>query len=373
MKHFDVIIVGGGLAGLTAAIDLSRYGLAIQVFEKSHYPHHKVCGEYLSNEIIPYLDQLGVCLPDPVAINTLLLTTVKGKSLRVELPLGGTGISRYALDDTLYRKAVACGVAFIFEAVKSIDFRNGAFEVALSSEETYRAKQVIGAYGKRSHLDKQLQRPFITQRSPWIAIKAHYRHAAFPGHEVALHNFKGGYGGLSRTETGAVNFCYLVHYKSFETEKSIPDFTQNVAGKNPFLQEFLQQATPLFPKPLTIAQISFEQKEAVVDHVLMCGDTAGLIHPLCGNGMAMAIHAAKIASERIIRFFREDAYSRARLESDYQCAWQQTFGSRLQTGRRLQGLLMNPFLADTLMGLATRSPRILGSIIRKTHGQPVIN
>ncbi len=371
MKDFDVIIVGGGLAGLTAAIHLSQHDLAVIVFEKSPYPHHKVCGEYLSNEIVPYLGSMGVHLPDPVAINSLLLTTVKGKSLRMELPLGGLGISRYALDDTLYRKAVECGVTFIFEAVKSIDFMDGTFQVAFASEKVYRAKQLIGSYGKRAHLDKHLERPFIGQRSPWIGIKAHYRNSAFPEHEVALHNFKGGYGGLSRTETGAVNFCYLVHCKSFEMEKNISEFNRNVVGKNPFLDEFLQHSTPLFSKPLTIAQISFEQKDAVVNHILMCGDTAGLIHPLCGNGMAMAIHAAKIASEYIVRFFREDAYSRTQLEADYQKQWLQTFGNRLQMGRRLQNLLMNPFLADMLMGLATRSPRILGNIIRQTHGQPI--
>lgn len=373
MKVFDVIIVGGGLAGLTAAIHLSRNNLAVLVFEKTAYPHHKVCGEYLSNEIMPYLNSLGVDLPHPATINTLLLSTIKGKSLRMHLPLGGQGISRLALDDTLYHKAVECGVTFIFDAVRSIDFHKGLFDVNLTTERAYRARQVIGAYGKRSQLDKQLRRPFMDQKSPWLGIKAHYNIAGFPENEVALHNFKGGYGGLSSTESGAVNFCYLAHFKSFETEQNIPDFTRKVVGINPFLRDFLASATPLFDKPLSIAQISFEKKDTVVNHVLMCGDTAGLIHPLCGNGMAMAIHAAKIASERITRFIREESYSRTQLESDYLQQWQGTFGGRLRAGRLLQKVLMNPFLADRLMGVATRSPRILGNIIKRTHGQPVTN
>jgi flavin-dependent dehydrogenase len=373
VKVFDVIIVGGGLAGLTAAIHLSRKNLSVLVFEKVAYPHHKVCGEYLSNEIIPYLDSLDVQLPHPAKINTLLLSNVKGKCLRLELPLGGIGISRLTLDHTLYQKAEACGVAFVFDTVRSIAFKDSRFEVRGTLEESFNAVLVIGAYGKRSQLDKELQRPFMDQRSPWLAIKAHYSHAGFPDNEVALPNFKGGYGGLSRTESGAVNFCYLAHHTSFVTQGNISDFTREVAGKNPFLEDFLHTATPLFDKPLSIAQISFEKKDAVVNHVLMCGDTAGLIHPLCGNGMAMAIHAAKIASEKICRFFQEDSYSRSQLESDYTKIWQQTFAGRLRLGRRLQNVLLNPFLADRLMGLATLNPRLLGSIIKRTHGQLITN
>jgi hypothetical protein len=48
-----------------------------------------------------------------------------------------------------------------------------------------------------------------------------------------------------------------------------------------------------FEKPLTISQVSFEEKKCE-NHIIMIGD-AGLIHPLCGNGMAMAIHSAKLA------------------------------------------------------------------------------
>ena len=44
----DVLIVGGGLAGLVNAIHLSKTGLKVIVLEKNDFPKHKVCGEYLS-------------------------------------------------------------------------------------------------------------------------------------------------------------------------------------------------------------------------------------------------------------------------------------------------------------------------------------
>ncbi len=119
MRRYDVIVVGGGLAGLTAAIDLSQKGLRVLVIEKHTYPHHKVCGEYVSNEVLPYLSGLGVSLDaeKAIAINRLKFTTVQGRFLETDLPLGGKGISRYAFDELLYRRAVQAGADFQFQNV----------------------------------------------------------------------------------------------------------------------------------------------------------------------------------------------------------------------------------------------------------------
>ncbi|CAM4341428.1 NAD(P)/FAD-dependent oxidoreductase [Zobellia nedashkovskayae] len=373
MEQYDVIIVGGGLAGLTAAIHLAKAGHKVLVFEKEPYPHHKVCGEYVSNEVLPYLKNLGVDLTDygAVAINTLKFSTVKGALLEVKLPLGGTGISRYAFDDLLFKRAGDLGVTFVFNSVALIKFQNSVFKLVTSFDKTYTSKVVIGSYGKRSVLDKQLNRNFIQKKSSWLAVKSHYRLDDFPDHEVGLHNFKGGYGGLSKTESGAVNFCYLASYKSFQLEKDIDLFNEKVVGENPILKDFLNVAKPLFDAPLTIAQISFHSKNPVEEHVLMCGDTAGLIHPLCGNGMAMAIHSAKIASELIDTFLNGKEKDRKRMELAYVKEWNRTFKRRLWLGRKLQSLLLNVTLSDWAISLVAKQPWLLKQLIKNTHGKPI--
>ena len=53
MRNQKIVIIGGGLAGLTAGIHLSKIGLSVQIFEKNDFPKHKVCGEYISNEVLP--------------------------------------------------------------------------------------------------------------------------------------------------------------------------------------------------------------------------------------------------------------------------------------------------------------------------------
>ncbi|MEO9890961.1 NAD(P)/FAD-dependent oxidoreductase [Aurantibacter sp.] len=372
MKKYDIIIVGGGLAGLTAAIDSKLKGHTVLVIEKKAYPHHKVCGEYVSNEVLPYLNSLGIFLDKYGAmnINTMQFSTVAGDAVSTHLPLGGVGISRYAFDNILYKKATNLGVKFCFQSALSIQFENAQFEVATDQKGIYTSSIVIGAYGKRSTLDKQLKRDFIQHKSAWLAVKAHYKYA-FPSNLVALHNFKGGYGGLSKVESGAVNFCYLANYADFQKEKNIDNFNKNVVSKNPFLASFLKNAEPLFEEPLTIAQISFNSKKAVESEVLMCGDTAGLIHPLCGNGMSMAIHAAKIASELIHKFLADKNYSRIQLNEDYQKEWNFTFRQRLWVGRRVQSILMNQTLSNVALSTAVKSPQILRTLIERTHGKPI--
>ena len=71
-----------------------------------------------------------------------------------------------------------------------------------------KSKIVLGAFGKRSTIDQKMQRKFIKQKSPWLAVKGHYK-GNFPNDVVGLHNFKGGYCGVSKVENDLVNICYL--------------------------------------------------------------------------------------------------------------------------------------------------------------------
>lgn len=367
-----MIIVGGGLAGLTAAIHLAQKRQKVTLFEKDDFPRHKVCGEYLSFEIKPYFDRLKIPLEDlqPKKITKLLYSSASGSSLEVNLPLGAYGVSRYALDHLLYKKAAEEGVELIQEKVTEINFLEKHFKVTTSKNE-YTADYVLGSFGKRSVLDKNLNRDFFQKTAPWVAVKNHYRLKDFPDDLVGLHNFKGGYCGLSNTESGNINMCYLATYESFKDHRDPEKFNEKVLRKNPFLDNFLAEATPVFEQPLTIAQICFDKKEAVKDHVLMLGDAAGLIHPLCGNGMAIAIHSAKIASEELLKHF-ENQTSREEMEFAYKKRWQKIFSRRFNTANWLQQILLRDRLAEISQTVISIVPFLLPKIIKQTHGSPIL-
>lgn len=363
----DVIIVGGGLAGLTSAIHLSRAGLHVTVIEKNQYPRHKVCGEYISNEVLPYLQWLGAdpAVLQPAMINRVCISAVSGKMVETLLPTGGFGISRYALDLFLMQQAVNNGCEMLEDTVTDIVFKDNRFLVSTAANETLHASFVLGAYGKRAALDQQLGRAFLKERSPWLAVKAHYK-GSFPDGMVALHNFRGGYCGVSKVENDIINVCYLVSYATFKQYKNIDTHRQQVLYRNKHLKQIFENSQPLFERPLTISQISFAEKEKVDQHILMTGDTAGLIHPLCGNGMAMAIHSAKIASEQILL-----KQNRNILEDNYKKTWKKEFGKRIQAGRMLSALFMKDQLSGAVMKGLVMFPALLPVIIRQTHGKPL--
>ncbi len=371
-RNADIGIIGGGLAGLTAAIHLVKQGFSVVLFEKQEYPKHKVCGEFISNEVLPYLQELGLDIESlaPTKIKKTSISIPTGKQVSVDLPMGGFGISRYSLDFYLYQKVIESGCPVLNQMVTEVEFKDSVFVVETSENESYQFKIVLGSFGKRSNLDLKLKRSFALKKSPWLAIKAHYS-GQFPNDLVALHNFEGGYCGVSKVENEIINICYLVQFKTFKKYNNIPEFEKQVLKSNPYLKSILENSTSLFEQALSISQISFEDKKQVENHILMIGDTAGLIHPLCGNGMAMAIHSAKIASELVSDFLNK-TISRAELERRYCAEWKANFGQRIQAGRILSQLLLNPLASKLMMGVVLKYPQLLSYIIQKTHGKPII-
>lgn len=373
MTDYDVIIIGGGVAGLSAALTLKKTNINVLVIEKHEYPKHKVCGEYVSNEVLPLLNHFGIGVFEngAVPITTMGVSLQSGKAIQnVTLPLGGFGLSRFALDLALYKKAISKGVEFKFDTVNAVAFEDDYLNVK-STTKSYTAKLVIGAYGKRSNLDKQFKRNFITQKTEWIGVKAHYRTKNFDSHSVGLHHFEGGYAGLSMVENNHVNCCYLCSTKNFTQAGSIANFQKQIAVQNPFLDTFFSDAEMVFEKPLSIAQVSFAPKSLVHKHMLFCGDAAGLIHPLCGNGIAMGLHGGYVLGNLCLDYLNGHLPSRETLSQEYIKLWHTLFSKRLNEGRRLQKLLLHKNLNAVLLKSFKTFPTLLQKVIKRTHGKPI--
>ena len=146
---------------------------------------------------------------------------------------------------------------------------------------------------------------------------------------------------------------------------------ENILFENPHLKNIFKNSEFLFEKPETINEISFETKEPVWNHLLMTGDAAGMITPLCGNGMAMAIHSAKILSELIKKHLEKNNFNRQQLENEYVQVWNKTFARRLWIGRQIQNNLFgSEFTSNLAINLAVYSKPIANAIIKNTHGEP---
>lgn len=373
---FDVAIIGGGLGGLTLAIQCANAGYSVALFEKEQYPFHKVCGEYVSNESKSFLTQLGIPLEEwnlPV-IQQLLITDVKGKAYPFALDLGGFGISRYLLDNALYELAVQKNVQIFCQTkVLNVTYLNNYFEVAAINTNVS-AKVVVGSFGKRSNFDVQWKRihPLnakSTSVKNFVGVKYHIRYP-FPSNQIELHNFKNGYCGISMIEDRKCCLCYLTTADNLRNNENRIDVMQEkVLFKNPALKKIFTEADFLYTSPQVIAQVSFAPKTQIQNHVLMIGDAAGLITPLCGNGMSMAMHAGKLVFGAIDSFLK-GTINRMEMEQQYAANWKHHFQYRLWIGRKVQTLMGDEWLTSLSLNVLYRLSFLAKQVIASTHGQP---
>ncbi|SFQ29990.1 NAD(P)/FAD-dependent oxidoreductase [Parafilimonas terrae] len=373
-NDYDIGIAGGGMAGLCLSLLAADAGYSVVLFEKEKYPFHKVCGEYISYESYDFLILLGLPLADMnlPEIKNLQVSDVNGRLYDFKLDPGGFGISRYTIDNMLYQLALKAGVTvFTEEKVTDISF-NQNNHIIQSNKREVTAKIVAGTYGKRSNLDVKWKRSFV-ERKPdklnnYIGVKYHVR-TGFEKDHIALHNFKNGYCGISAIEDDKYCLCYLTTAKNLSASaNSIQKMQEQVLYKNPGLKKLFTEAEFLYDAPLTISQISFDKKKQIENHILMLGDAAGMITPLCGNGMSMAIHASKLAFAEMNDFLK-GRISRFEMETNYTSAWKKQFALRLATGRMVQRCMGNNS-TSVVLKLLHGLPFLGRNLIRATHGKP---
>ncbi|MEM9955123.1 MAG: NAD(P)/FAD-dependent oxidoreductase [Chloroflexota bacterium] len=346
--NLDIAIVGGGLAGCSSAIRLAQKGLQVALFEAGDYPRHKVCGEFMSHGCQMQFEALGV---DEVIrdlgsnlMHQSFISTPDGTTWKATLPGTAIGISRYKLDIVLAERAKSLGTE-LFTQSKVVNIEGTlahGFILSLQNRETVQAQVVLGAYGKRSTLDKKLKRPFLNTQQPFIGLKQHFRDLPIPDC-VELHTFTGGYCGISQVEDGITNVCLLVREDIFRqhSQGKIDVFIDWMKQQNPFIADRLEMGIPLWNRWLSISQVPFIQKSPIHRDIFMLGDAAGMISPLTGDGMEIALQSGEIAAKYVTDYFLNGKTSNDLINKFCQ-AWNDTFHSRIQIGRVSQFFMFRP-------------------------------
>lgn len=361
---YDCGIIGGGIAGLSLSILLAQQGHRVIVFEKGEYPFHKVCGEYVSNESRDFFSRLGLPLNswDLPNISRLGISSETGYMLNTSLGLGGFGISRYKMDDALCELAVKTGVT-VMQKCRVTNVSDGSM---ITTQGQYAVRLAMGSFGKVSPVFSHYE----PSKGPnYIGVKYHVK-ADLPGDRIELHNFSGGYCGISRVEDGRYCLCYLSSANNLKKSgNSIKQMEESILFKNPFLKTIFTSSEFLSETPVTVSNIKFGMRKLSDGQLIYLGDAAGCISPLTGNGMSMAAWSANELSRYADACLR-GKISVNDLKTQYAQTWQKQFSGRLQRGRILQKVLSQKTLSHFVLRSLGLSGALTGQVIRSTHGKP---
>jgi len=292
LPKYDIIIVGGGLAGLSHAILSAKSGRKVLVIEKDIYPRMKVCGEYISNESRNFLKELGLPIEELQLpeINQFVLTTQLGDQSNCTLQTGGIGISRYFLDEFLAKQAQDLGVNILLNTkVNEFTFLSASslFSVTTSDGINFKSPLAILAAGRNVGFLK----PTIKSKQKFVGVKYHISEGP-PDDTIEIHHFEGGYCGVSKVEDNKYCLCYLVKAHALKPfNGDFKAFEEQVLSKNPFLKVRLQ--APKLTSVVTTSNIQFGIQEQTQNSIIDIGDSAGFIPPITGNGMSLAFRSAK--------------------------------------------------------------------------------
>lgn len=353
----DVAIIGAGPAGSTLAALLARKGVRVAVYDRDTFPRDKLCGEFLSYDALPVLDALGVteAIDAADAPRITRCRIVGARTYEFALPHAARGVSRLFLDDLLLRTAE----------------RNGAIRrdgVAVDDLRELNARVLVGAWGRWGRFDRQLNRGFVRDRSHRnFGFKRHYvsnEQRATSDEAIELYSFRRGYLGVNAVEGNVTNICGLVHASRLGGHKGRWDaFVETIRAEEPELDALFTRHRPAQDHFLSSEPVIFRARSAVEGGVFMIGDASGMIDPLTGNGMAMAIQSALLAAPFILR-----ALGGERVEDDYRRAHRAFFASRIAWSRRAAFLLSRPRLLDALL-TAIETPKFGELFLRRTRAQ----
>lgn len=265
-----VTIIGGGLAGLATGIGLRRRGVPVTIHEAGTYPRHRVCGEFIAglDESTQEALELGPILADAPRHETMLWLMRDAAFGRSRMPKPAIGISRHALDARLAGSFVASG-----------------------GELHQRSRLTLNGDRPEGWLDATGRRP---STGGWVGMKVHVREFETRA-DLEFHLGRNAYVGATLVESGAVNICGLFRPPLAGNGSGIARFVAHLDACGLCdLASRVRSASFVSDSFCSVAGLSYSAWPAV-RRALSVGDSAGLIPPFTGNGMAIAFQGAVAA------------------------------------------------------------------------------
>jgi geranylgeranyl reductase family protein len=425
MSKYDVIIIGAGPAGSTAAICLAERGLNVLVLEEKRMPREKLCGEFITPECFPTLKRLAVMnrmlALGAQKITRLSLVVASGKS--VDAPISGMSdeaawamsLSRAQFDQVLFDRAREAGATCLEGyAVKECIFENGmprgvrAMSLAEGEAVEFDSSIIVDASGRNSRLMLHREERVAGQRgSRLYALKAHLKGVEGIGEQVELYFFPQGYGGLSLVEGGLVNLCFIANEGTFRKAGGDAAKIVELTVMNNSLARARLTRAEVVGKWHSVGPLMFGRRRLSQNGIIAIGDASGMIDPFTGTGIQIALRTGEIAAEAILESLnltgKESEYNdsspltdanhstvNARNETEagkhnitisdrvgpdmiqsviarYSLQYDREFGKRMMVAGLLRNAAFSPSTASFAAGILARMPGLARRVLRATR------
>jgi flavin-dependent dehydrogenase len=320
-----ITIVGGGLAGLTLGIGLRQREIPVTIWEASHYPRHRVCGEFVSGrgqevlERIGLLEMFGRAGAISSSTTRFFLDGFSSPLRAIRPP--ALCLSRFSMDEMLAKHFCALG---------------GELHQNARYESPHGGEGYVFASGR-------VAKPTVNGWR-WFGLKVHARNVVLEA-DLEMHTAFNGYVGLCRLHAGEVNICGLFRARP-GAPGPVPE--QLLAGiPGTLLNQRLASAQYDHSSFCSVAGLCLPGQSALPGSDCRLGDALTMIPPVTGNGMSMAFEAAGIA----MPFF--DAYCRGQMhwESARQSVAQgcdAAFRQRLFWAKWIHLFMLHPYSRRTI-------------------------
>ena len=380
----DVIVVGAGPAGSSAAFHLAQAGVDVLLLEKAAFPRDKICGDGLTPRAVRQLVAMGIDLDAPGWARNNGLRIV-GAGHRLELPWPelasfppyGMVRTRMDFDELLARHAEKAGARLMERtAVTGPVFDEATGRVVgvtarpvdergrkVGDETTYRAPVVIAADGVSARIAIALGLERRENRPMGVAVRAYYqtpRHDD-PWMESWLELWDGtpgssnllpGYGWIFGVGDGTANvgLGILNTSKAFQ-HVDYKDVLQRWLSHTPEEWGFRDDANRVGRIGSAALPMGFNRKPHYTRGVLLCGDSGGMVNPFNGEGIDYALESGHVAAETIVQALATPAGpARERVLQGYAAELEAAYGGYFTLGRIFAKMIGNP----TFMKQATK-------------------
>ncbi|HLF26496.1 MAG TPA: geranylgeranyl reductase family protein [Anaerolineae bacterium] len=377
----DVVVIGAGPAGSSAAYWLARRGLTVQLLDKSEFPRDKTCGDGIAPRSLAALERMGLLTQlDKPRFAAARAFGPGGRHMHAGMGLRDSAYPKYSLiirriefDDILRRHALAAGASF--GGGFNVDAALNAGErVVVSGRRAGRAEAIearlaIVAVGANMALLKSLG---LLKRTPALILAARAYFAGLDPKDDVLDFYfdsviQPGYGWVFPLGDGTANVGagFLTQRGRTTTARGAFEF---FLERNRAARERLQGAQQVGPAKGYPLRIDFATAPTFGDRMLLVGEAAGLVNPMTGEGIDFALESGEIAAEFAAEVLQRDDLSRRALR-EYDRRLRQKFQSMCVTMAWLRRLYVNPIILRLLMDRAARRPdlaELIGGVVTAT-------